>query len=364
MAALAEIMSTTKKIDGDTHFSHTVDFKDLAEMLPRAQYREAQDILHKTTTLRRPPNRSGQPEKPDPSRDADVRLEEMDRLNFDAQVLMTQDAMPAPLNPIVAKPLWLRIELAKLFNDAAARLQNKYAGRYIPMATVPWDDIPASIKELERAKGLGLKAVQIKGSYWDDTNLDNPVLFPFWEAVNGLDMACLVHNTTQGCGPTIADHDTTYPMVGTDRFHRLHIGTYLGFGLDYTVACAALSLGGVLDEFPNLRFVFYEAGAQWMTYAMLGADRSFFIERGCSRTSTRPSELIKQHCMTAVESLEPLEQLVEAYGSDNFIIGSDFPHPEFQFLPNATTDITDKPKLTDDDKKKILGGNLARALKL
>ena len=68
--------------------------------------------------------------------------------------------------------------------------------------------------------------------------------------------------------------------------------------------------------------------------------------------------------MTAVESLEPLEQMVEAYGSDNFFIGSDFPHPEFQFLPNYTTDITDKPRLSEEDKAKILGGNLARALKL
>ena len=51
-----------------------------------------------------------------------------------------------------------------------------------------------------------------------------------------------------------------------------------------TQLCAALTLGGVLDEFPNLRFLFYEAGAGWMTYAMLGCDRSFFIERACART--------------------------------------------------------------------------------
>jgi predicted TIM-barrel fold metal-dependent hydrolase len=364
MTTATETKYRRKRIDGDTHFFYSPNYEILRDALPRAQYAEAQDILHKTTTLRRPPAKGSSPERPDPSRDADVRLEEMDRLNFDAQVLMTQDAMPAPLNPIVEKPLWLRIELAKVYNNAAVELQNKYAGRYIPMATVPWDDIPASISELERVKDLGLKAVQIKGSYYNGHNLDTPELFPFWEAVNALDITCLVHNTTQGCGPTIADHDTTYPMVGTERFHRLHLGTYLGFGLDYAVACAALTLGGVLDEFPNLRFVFYEAGAQWMTYAMLGSDRSFYIERSCSRTRTLPSELIKQHCMTAIESLEPLEQLVEAYGSDNFIIGSDFPHPEFQMLPNATTDITDKPRLSDEDKAKILGGNLARALKL
>src|SRR5687768_5818788 len=121
MAATTETKSTTKRIDGDTHFQHTVDFSQLKDLLPRAQYVEAIDVIHKTSTLRRPPNRAGQAEKPDPSRDADVRLEEMDRLNFDAQVLMTQDAMPHPLNPPMNKPLWLRIELAKLYNDAAAR---------------------------------------------------------------------------------------------------------------------------------------------------------------------------------------------------------------------------------------------------
>jgi microsomal dipeptidase-like Zn-dependent dipeptidase len=97
---------------------------------------------------------------------------------------------------------------------------------------------------------------------------------------------------------------------------------------------------------------------------MMGCDRSFFIERACARTSNRPSELIKQHCFTAVESLEPVEQMVEVYGSDNFFIGTDFPHPEYQFLPNFTTHILERERLSEDDKAKILGGNLARALKL
>src|SRR2546430_13762961 len=150
-----------------------------------------------------------------------------------------------------------------------------------------------------------------------DKNLDVYELYPFWEAVNALDLTCIVHNSTQGCTLTntpIIDHATPYPMVGTERYHRLHIGTYLGFGLDYTVACAALTLGGVFDEFPNLRFLFYEAGAGWMTYAMLGCDRSFAIERAGARASTQPSGLINGHCFTAWHSLEPVDTMVEVYG--------------------------------------------------
>jgi aminocarboxymuconate-semialdehyde decarboxylase len=363
----------TKRIDADTHFNLTLDFKELRDMLPRSQSAELESMVwHDTERWVNPdgvlaefgrPGASAPGGKPgDPSWDPDKRIEEMDRLGFDMQVLNTQRAMPGPLLA-VDKPLWLRTVLAQLYNNAAAEIQNKYPDRFICQITVPWDDIDASVKEMERASALGLKAVTITGS-WMNQNLDAYELYPFWDAVSNLDLACLVHNYTQGHRGLIADHATPYHMVGTERYHRLHIGTYLGFGLDYAVACTALSLGGVLDRFPKLRFSFFEAGASWMLYAMMGADRSFYIERACARTDTLPSELIKQHCITAIESLEPLEQLVEAYGSQNFCIGTDFPHPEYQRLPNAPSDITSKERLSDEDKANILGLNIARALKL
>jgi predicted TIM-barrel fold metal-dependent hydrolase len=367
------VEAKTKRIDGDTHFSHTLDFQDLRNMVPASVIPELRDMMWRDAERFANPSgmriaagrdrASARSERPDPSSDPEARVEAMDRLGFDMQVLITQNVLPWPLRKASEKPLWLRTALGQLYNNAAADLQNRYPDRFIPMATVPWDDIPGSIKELERAKGLGLRAVQIAGSYMDQ-NLDVYELYPFWEAVQALGLTCLVHNSTQPCDGVIINHRTPYPMVGWERYQRLHIGTYLGFGIDYAVACTSLSLGGVFDEFPELRFAFYEAGAGWMLYAMLGADRSFYIERACARTENRPSDLIKRQCFTAVESLEPVEQIVEAYGCDNFFIGTDFPHPEFQFLPNATTDISDKPGLSEEAKRKILGGNLARVLGL
>jgi hypothetical protein len=66
---------------------------------------------------------------------------------------------------------------------------------------------------------------------------------------------------------------------------------------------------------------------------MHGADRSFYIERACSRTNTRPSELMLQHCMTAVETVEPLAQFIAAYGADNYVIGTDFSTPRIPETP-------------------------------
>jgi aminocarboxymuconate-semialdehyde decarboxylase len=362
----------TKKIDADTHFTYRIDYSQLKDLLPRSQFASAQDMMWRDSLRWTDPRSAGgDPARTrrgggegDPGYDFEARIKEMDRLGFDMQVLNTQRAMPSPLRP-AQQPVWLRNALAVLYNNAAVDAQTRYPDRFIGQITFAWDDIEASIKEVERAAKLGLKAVTICGSYYDGSNLDDYRLFPFWEAVNGLDLACMVHNFTQGCDRAAPiDHATPYPMVGTERFHRLHLGTYVGFGLDYAVSCCALTLGGVLDEFPNLRFLFFEAGAGWMNYVSYGADRSFYIEPACSRTKTPPSELIKQHCYTAVENLEPLDQYVQAYGSENYLIGTDFPHPEFQMLPNATSDVTDRMGLSDEDKANILGGNIARALKL
>jgi aminocarboxymuconate-semialdehyde decarboxylase len=361
----------TKKIDADTHFNLTVDYGLLKDMLPsshNAQLRammahDALRVVDADAVRAALTGSSVADHTGDPEWDLEARLLEMDRLGFDMQVLNTQRAMPSVLKAQGDTPLWLRTALAKLYNDKSAAIQKQYPDRFIGLITVPWDDIDASVKEVERAAAQGLKAVSICGS-WTDQNLDAYELYPFWEAVTGLGLVCSVHNHTQGHRGTIYDHQTEYPMVGTERYHRMHIGTYLGFGLDYTVACAALTLGGVLDQFPGLQFVFYEAGATWFSYAMHGADRSFYIERACSRTDTRPSELMLQHCMTAVENVEPLEQLIAAYGADNYVIGTDFPHPEFQKLPNSSAGIENNPNLTDQDKAKILGGNFARVLGL
>src|SRR5215208_636537 len=132
------IATAIRKIDGDTLFNHTIDENNLKDLLTRAQMHEARDILRRTTTVRSSRAQPKKSEKPDPESDAEVRLQEMDRLGFDAQVLMTQDAMPSPLLPALGKPLWLRTALAVLYNNEAVIIQNQYAGRYIPMATIAW----------------------------------------------------------------------------------------------------------------------------------------------------------------------------------------------------------------------------------
>ena len=367
----------TKRIDVDTHFYPRVDYKALKEYLPRPLTAEAKDMLVRDTMRAAEPDRvaaetagksPSMNNTPNPHRDPDARAEAMDKTGFQMQVLIPDVLFSnlygaSPTGGDLVLPI--RTALCKVYNDAVAAAQWGYSDRFLGLATIPFDDLDASVDEARRAvRDLGLRAVLVPGN-WMGKNFDDLELFPFWGALNELGVAVFVHHIPQPCGARrTVDHQPRYPMIGMERMRRLHVGTYLGFGLEYIMACAALTLGGVLDEFPNLRFCFFEAGASWMPYAMYGADRSFEIEPQCARTTSLPSEVIRRHCLTAVEPAEHLEQIVAAMGSENFFFGTDFPHPEFQRYQNTAAAITDRAGLSQQDKDNILGNNIARFLRL
>jgi predicted TIM-barrel fold metal-dependent hydrolase len=140
---------------------------------------------------------------------------------------------------------------------------------------------------------------------------------------------------------------------------RLHISNYLGFAFEYMVGMAALTLGGVLQDFPGLKFCFFEAGGSWLPWVMYTLDRVYKVEPQCARCDVAPSELIRDHFLVAVEpDEEPLVQAVAAIGSENFIIGSDYPHPPSTY-PNTAAGI-EAMALSEEAKENILGGNAQR----
>ncbi len=364
----------TKKVDVDTHFFPRIDLKNFKDLLPRGYVGEAMDMYLKDTERATDGERiraiaKGRPapdaSAPDPHRDPEERLRFLPSTGFDAQVLLPDRIFgnlygSSPTGGDLAKPI--RVALCKLFDDESAKAQKAHPMNFIGIITVPWDDIDETVAEVKRGAKLGLKAVLIPAN-WIGKNLDTIELYPFWEVVNELKLPLLVHHIPQGCvGRTTVDHQPLYHMIGMERMRRLHIGTYLGFGLEYTLAVAALTLGGVMDEFPNLKFAFFEAGASWLPYARLGCERSSFIEPQCSRNTTPPSELIRTRMLTAIEPVEHMEALVTTLGNEMFFFGTDFPHPEYLAYENTAASVTDRQGLNSQDKALILGGNIGRML--
>lgn len=357
----------TRIVDCDSHIVPRVDLDSLRDLLPEGLTPQARDMYAREARLWAEPG-AGRGRRADsepiPLRDPEARIKVLDNdLGVDTQVLIPHGQFAHLYGGTpegTDRPLPVRIATCRAYNNAVAAIQKQYPDRFVATTILPFDDLEESRKEARRVvKELGIQAIQLPAN-WMGQNFDAMELYPFWDTINELEVPIFLHHIPQSCGGSLVDHLPRYPIVGQERMRRLHIGVYVGFGLEYALCCAALSLGGVLDEFPNLRFCFFEAGAGWLPY-MMGCDRAFSIRSECSRTTSRPSELISKHCFTAVESTEHIPALVQSMGSENFFFGTDYPHGEYQYLPNEVETYVNLP-IPDRDKENILGRTMLRIL--
>lgn len=382
----------TKRIDADSHFFPQLDFDEITRLLKDRGYpaQEADMIIRDCATFtgqsgrRGGFSRSAQGQKLGATDSSDLRggggqavgmadVEERANLmletGFDMQVLIP-DGVYSNLfwgpqsRPVGMLEEGVRLGLAMGFNNAVGAAQQQRGDRFIGTAIMPIPDVAASCEEATRAvKELGIKVITLPGN-WMGTNWDALELYPFWRTVSDLGATIYVHHIPFQPEKGHTDHQPSSYILGYERIRRLHISAYIGFGIEYIWGIACLTLGGVLEEFPNLKFCFFESGATFLPWLMFRLDQSFRVEPQCARTSTKPSELIRRSIMLGVEPDEFfLPQAISAIGSQNFILGSDYPHPPSTF-PNTVSGIETMEGLSDEDRVNILGANVARVMNI
>ncbi len=368
-----------KRIDADSHFLPPCELDGLDDVLPGFSPEALRIIERDAQVLADPDARRGgfrataagkeasriQPRKgaiglADPAE----RVELLPQTGFDMQVLIPHgiyaNPFGSPLGPDMEPGL--RMALCRAYNLAAADAQKRFPDRLIGTAIVPFGDVEESCREAAYAVcELGLRAVTINGN-WVGRNYDSVELFPFWKKMNELEAVLYVHHNPFPC--QVSEHLVRTYTLGWERMRRLHVSNYLGFAFEYMMGMASLTLGGVLEQFPKLKFCFFEAGGSFLPYTMYTLDRVYRVEPQCARCSRPPSEMIREACFVAVEPDEfCLPQSVAAIGSENFIIGSDYPHAPSTF-PNTAAGIERMDGLSDRDKENILGGNMQRLFRL
>lgn len=387
MAKSATQAATFRKIDGDSHFFPPPDFTGVGEAVGLSD--EALDMLLRDAAFfsdreaRRGGFRAsaagkragavnptaattGQGAGPVGHGAVDQRARLLPETGFDMQVLIPDGIYGNPFGAPNERD-WdpgLRLALCMAYNNATAEAQRRRPSEFIGTGVVPFgtESVEACAAEARRAVvELGLRAITIN-SNWRGRNWDSIDLYPFWRAAAELDAPLYVHGNPFQC--QVNDHAPTNYTLGWERMRRLHISNYLGFAFEYIVAMASLTLGGVLREFPNLRFAFFESGGSWLPWAMYTLDRVYQIEPQCARCDEPPSELIARSCLVAVEPDEQaIVGAVRTIGSRNFIVGSDYPHPPSTF-PNTAAGIETMEGLSEEAKRDILGCNMERFFRL
>ena len=195
-----------------------------------------------------PPKASWTPEQ---------RLDDMDSLGVDVHVV-------SPFGGFYNYHLDADIALAtsRECNDEINEMMKSWPDRFSGLATLPMQDVPAAIAELERVTvNYGFKGAMIDDKI-NGKLLDEPEFMPFWKAAEQLGSVILFH---QG-GDTIVD----------GRIQRYHLPNSVGNLADRTLTFASLVMGGVMDACPDLRICLSHGGG----FACYGAGR---MDRGWDR---------------------------------------------------------------------------------
>ncbi len=214
--------------------------------------------------------------------------------------------------------LWL----AEVQNDAIAALTTD--DRFSGAATVPLQNPELAAAELGRAVHIGHTAVQI-GARVEETGLDDVALDPFWAAAERFGTLVVIHPA-----------ELSVP----DRHRRLFLHILTGNPAETTHAAAALTLGGVLDRFPRLRFLLVPGGGV-LPYQLGRLDRGTVTAPAPLRsrsTRTPREQLGRFYFDTVLHDTDALRYLAAVAGTDHLVLGSDYPFPMRDDRPVETTE--------------------------
>ncbi len=268
--------------------------------------------------------------------DPEVRLESMKQCGIDAQLLTFSAS-----HVFSDKDGGFAAELLTVANDDLARLAEVYPGKFFPTATLPLQDIPASIKEAERAVNqLKARAVFMTSNI-NGVHLDDPMFEPLYEAVQDLGVPLIVHPITP------------ISREGMDGYHLFNI---CGFMFDQTLNFARMILSGIFERYPRLQAFYTHAGGT--APFLRGRWDHAFGARDDTRanTSKPPSEFLSQIWLGTMVFYPPtLEFVIGSVGVDHVCLGSDYPYDMAD--PDPVSTVRGVGSLSEPEVNAILEGN-------
>ncbi|MGA8273514.1 MAG: tryptophan 2,3-dioxygenase family protein [Candidatus Sulfotelmatobacter sp.] len=274
--------------------------------------------------------------------DADVRLQEMDRDGVDLQIISA-----TPVLFSYERPVEHALDCAQLFNDAALDLCGRGKGRLKSFCQVPLQDIDAACKELSRCMRAGHLGVQI-GNHVGNKNLDDSGIVTFLHHCADEGAAVLVH---------------PWEMFGAERMPKYMMPWTVGMPAETQLSVVALILSGAFDRLPStLRICFAHGGGSFAF--LLGRLENAWHHHPVAHGDCQypPSHYLNRfYTDSAVFDQRALQFLVETIGTDQVVLGSDYPFPLGEARVGS---LIRQSNLPQPVKAKLLSGNATRFLNL
>ena len=268
--------------------------------------------------------------------DVSLRLEHMDRLGVDVQVLHNT--------------LWIRgiterpeidIALTKSWNRWMAEVWKAGKGRLRWASVLPLTDIDTAVGMMDFAQENGAVGVVMKPFEGSRFMID-PYFYPFYEAAEKRDMPIVIHiaNASSVLMDALAPPYDPSGGFPTFRIPTVH-------------ACHGLLLSEVPRMFPKLRWAFVESSAQWVPWILHEVKR-----RALQNAQTLPDNPYNGYNVyVSAQTDDDFPYIFDAVGDDNILIGTDYGHTDTSSEVDAIETFKALDTVSAASKQKVLVDN-------
>jgi aminocarboxymuconate-semialdehyde decarboxylase len=271
--------------------------------------------------------------------DVDRRLQEMDRLRIDVELVSPTDVFyQYEQNAEVTE------RIAQEANEEIAGMVRDHPARFMGLGTLPMQDPARAVDAMTRGmRELGLTGFMIDDHVRDAT-YDDDRFEPVWAAAEELGAFLLVHQYQ--------------PTTVTYRTEKYFLPNSIGNLVDRTITFASFIYGGVLDRHPELTVCLAHGGG-YVPYALDRLDKGWEVwpeERG--RSQDRPSAYVSRFLYdTVVYSERNLRFLLDVVGADRVVFGTDWPAP--MTFDDPVGRLETMATLSEDEREALLRGTAA-----
>jgi aminocarboxymuconate-semialdehyde decarboxylase len=267
--------------------------------------------------------------------DVEARLEALDRVGIDVQVVSPSPAHYCPwAQPALAE------RIARTVNEGIVAHCSQRPDRLHGLGYAPLQLAETALLD---AMDMGLHGVEIS-TFSPGIELSSPALAGFWARAEELGALVFIH--PWGC-------------TLDERLSGSYMTNLVGQPVEHTVALSHIIMSGLLDRHPALRIVAAHGGG-YLPFHPARMDHGWRVRPELTTPAEVPSSYLRRIWFDSVV-YEPglLATLVERVGADRVLMGTDFP---FDMGVEDPVALVEASGLDDAARSAIRGGTAAELL--
>ncbi len=296
------------------------------------------------------------------------RLKRMDEFGIHTQILYP-NLIGFETNQFIRLGPDVALACVEAYNNFQSEFASVAPERFIPITMVPFWDVEASVKEINRCAAMGHRGILFANKY---EQIGLPQFFdPHWDPIYAVsqDLGLSINFHVGFSSSTDGSAQAMTALLANFNASIAAVGTTMGL-MNNGEQIARIVTSGLCERFPKLNFVSVESGFGFLPYLLDSLDWHWKGYGAQAPGTLLPSEYFRRQCYGTFWFETSTLPLLGTY-ADNFMFETDYPHPTSMSPGPASPAILPRDHILKhfetvpaDITRKVLHDNAARVYHL